>query len=90
MGESILIFRLISFLIFYFGLVDMDTGMETNPIMVEVGADFQADEHMEAEEVVDFRPEAQVVEQERLQVSEALEEDEQKKNQAIQSNKTTH
>ena len=82
MGESILIFRLISFLIFYFGLVDMDTGMETNPIMVEVGADFQADEHMEAEEVVDFHPEAQVVEQERLQVSEALEEDEQKKNQA--------
>ena len=79
MGESILIFRLISFLIFYFGLVDMDTGMETNPIMVEVGADFQADEHMEAEEVVDFRPEAQVVEQERLQVSEALVEDEQKR-----------
>merc|ERR1712111_158458 len=60
-------------------MVDMDTGMETNPIMVEVGEDFQADEHMEAEEVVDFRPEAQVVEQERLQVSEALEEDEQKR-----------
>ena len=79
MGESILNFRLISFLIFYFGLVDMDTGMETNPIMVEVGADFQADEYMEAVEAVDFRPEAQVVEQERLQVSEALEEDEQKR-----------
>ena len=56
--------------------------MVTNQIMVEVGADFQADEHMEAEEVVDFRPEAQVVEQEQLQVSEALEEDEQKKYQA--------
>ena len=52
--------------------------MVTNQIMVEVGADFQADEHTEAE-VVDFRPEAQVVEQERLQVSEALEEDEQKR-----------
>lgn len=51
--------------------------MVTNQIMVEVGADFQADEHTEAE-VVDFRPEAQVVEQEQLQVSEALEEDEQK------------
>ena len=55
--------------------------MVTNQIMVEVGADFQADEHTEAE-VLDFRPEAQVVEQEQLRVSEALEEDEQKKYQA--------
>lgn len=62
----------------------MDTAMVTNQIMVEVGADFQADEHTEAE-VVDFRPEAQVVEQEQLQVSEALEEDEQKKFQANQT-----
>ena len=61
----------------------MDTGMEINPIMVEVGADFQADEHTEEAEVVDFRPEAQVVEQERLQVSEALEEDEQKRTKQI-------
>ena len=62
----------------------MDTAMVTNQIMVEVGADFQADEHTEAE-VLDFRPEAQVVEQEQLQVSEALEEDEQKKFQANQT-----
>ena len=59
----------------------MDTAMVTNQIMAEVGADFQADEPTEAG-VLDFRPEAQVVEQEQLQVSEALEEDEQKKYQA--------
>ena len=62
----------------------MDTAMVINQIMAEVGADFQADEPTEAG-VLDFRPEAQVVEQEQLQVSEALEEDEQKKFQANQT-----